>query len=135
MNKIKQSSPEFFWKSFIILGFLLVLYSFLTFSEFYLTILFSYILGSLIGLSVALITFSNKKAMVTSEILFILAVLYSIFVFFSVSGFFLTIRMIFTRAIGVWIVFSIIFWVYKKVNKNMIWFENKKRNKKLNSLE
>ncbi len=117
MNTKNKNSHEVFWKPFIIFGLLLVLYYFLTFSDVYLDLFFSYVLGSLIGLSVALITFSNKKAVMVAGILSILAVLYSIFVFFSVSGFFLAMRIIFTKAIGFWIVFSIIFWIYKKVSK------------------
>lgn len=117
MVKKEKESREIFWKPFIIIGLLLVLYNFLTFSENYLTLLFTYILGSLIGLSVSLIMFSNKKAFITSIVLLSIAVIYSIFSFFSLSGFFLTMRTIFTRAVLFLIIFSVIFWIYKKIKK------------------
>jgi hypothetical protein len=117
MVKKEKKNDDTFWKPFIIFGLLLILYQFLTFSESYLTLLFAYILGSLIGLSVALMIFSNKKAFITSIVLLSIAIIYSIVIFFSLSGFFLIMRIIFAQAILVLIIFFIIFWIYKKIRK------------------
>ncbi len=104
--------------SFIIIGLLLIIFNYLIFSESYLSLLFLYILGSLIGLSAAFyFIFSNKKALITFIVLTSIAMIYSVFAFLTFSGFFLVVRIIFTEAIKYLIIFLIIFWIYRKIIK------------------
>ena len=113
----EKKRKDIFWMPFIIIGLLLILYKLLTFSEGYLTFLIDDILGSLIGLSIAFMTFSHKKALITSIVLISLAVIHSIFVSFFLEMFFLNMQAIFIEAFKYLIIFSVIFWVYKKIKK------------------